>query len=393
MSSEQATVVAEGGVESAARPGRMRLFFADRIRVVLTVLVVLHHLAVTYGTLPAWYYNEPLMRGPGAAQLPWTGHALDWFVFFNQGFFMGFFFLISGYFVPGSYDRKGGRAFLRDRFRRLGIPLLVAFFVLIPIARLATYDWLVKTKPMPYGLFYVFTLDPGPLWFIAVLLIFGLAYALFRRITRNRPVFEGPAQTLKVRSIVLFTLGLIAVTVVWRLVSPIEYVPVLGLPTPTYLPQYIGMFVIGIVAARRRWIETLPAATAKWGLGVAAGITVVLFPLGMLITKDWTGAMGIVHEIVYGTWDSTLVVSIALGMVVLFRDRFNREGKFARFLAGNAYTVYVIHAVVLVGVGVALAGIYADPLLKFALAALIAVPACFIVSALIRKLPGTSRIL
>ncbi len=38
---------------------------------------------------------------------------------------MGCLFLISGYFTPGSYDRKGPKRFPKDRLLHLGIPLLV----------------------------------------------------------------------------------------------------------------------------------------------------------------------------------------------------------------------------------------------------------------------------
>jgi hypothetical protein len=31
----------------------------DNFRVLLTVLVVLFHVALTYGNLPIWYYHEP----------------------------------------------------------------------------------------------------------------------------------------------------------------------------------------------------------------------------------------------------------------------------------------------------------------------------------------------
>ena len=83
---------------AADRPSRPRLFYVDHLRVVLTVLVVLHHAAITYGNIPVWYLTEP-------AQDP-SGVALDLFVLFNQTFFMGMFFLIAGYFVPGSIDRR-----------------------------------------------------------------------------------------------------------------------------------------------------------------------------------------------------------------------------------------------------------------------------------------------
>ena len=41
------------------------------------------------------------------------------FLAINQSFFMGFFFMISSYFNPGSVDRKGSTAFLVDRLKRL----------------------------------------------------------------------------------------------------------------------------------------------------------------------------------------------------------------------------------------------------------------------------------
>jgi peptidoglycan/LPS O-acetylase OafA/YrhL len=114
----------------AARPARGRLFYLDNLRIVLTVLVVLHHLGVTYGHIPVWYYHENPPAGDAASSL------LDLFVATNQMFFMGFFFLISGYFVPASYDRKGGKTFLKDRAIRLGIPLLAFLLILRPADQL-----------------------------------------------------------------------------------------------------------------------------------------------------------------------------------------------------------------------------------------------------------------
>src|SRR5882757_694967 len=82
-----------------------RLWFVDNLRVVLTSLVVLHHIATMYA-LPLWYYTEPPTSGTAAL-------GLTVFLLVDQAWFMGAFFLLSGYFTPGSYDRKGPRAFLR----------------------------------------------------------------------------------------------------------------------------------------------------------------------------------------------------------------------------------------------------------------------------------------
>jgi glucan biosynthesis protein C len=92
-----------------------RLLFVDNIRVFLTILVILHHLMITYSGTGRWYYNEP-----GADAV--TSSVGGWFCSINQAYFMGLFLLISAYFVPGSYDRKGAARFLKDRLIRLGIP-------------------------------------------------------------------------------------------------------------------------------------------------------------------------------------------------------------------------------------------------------------------------------
>jgi fucose 4-O-acetylase-like acetyltransferase len=46
---------------------------------------------------------------------------------FQQGYFMGLLFMIAGYFVAGSYDRKGFGLFVGERFKRLIIPTLIYY--------------------------------------------------------------------------------------------------------------------------------------------------------------------------------------------------------------------------------------------------------------------------
>lgn len=103
-----------------------RLFFVDNIRVLLTILVIMFHLVITYAGTGSWYYRE------GREDLA-TGVLGAWFLTVNQAYFMGLFLLISAYFVPGSYDRKGAGKFLVDRLVRLGIPLALYSWVIRPL--------------------------------------------------------------------------------------------------------------------------------------------------------------------------------------------------------------------------------------------------------------------
>ena len=90
----------------------------DLLRGYMTVLVLFHHAAITYGAIGGWYYHEV----KPAASL--QGTLLVLFCTTNQAYFMGLFFLIAGYFTPSAIARKGSRRYLADRALRLGLPLL-----------------------------------------------------------------------------------------------------------------------------------------------------------------------------------------------------------------------------------------------------------------------------
>ena len=103
-----------------------RLSYLDNVKVFLTVLVIFHHAGQAYGQGGGWAY----MPSNPAETLPWIWH----FFSTNASFFMGLYFLISGYFVPRSYDRHGGRTFVRKKLVRLGIPLVVMGGLLIVLS-------------------------------------------------------------------------------------------------------------------------------------------------------------------------------------------------------------------------------------------------------------------
>ncbi len=95
----------------------------------------------------------------------------------------------------------------------------------------------------------------------------------------------------------------------------------------------------------------------------------------------------------YALWESFMVVGVCIGLLVLFRTRWNRQGRLAKGLAASAYTVYLIHPLVLVSFEYAFHTVALYPLLKFGIAVLIALPLCFLISSFIRKIPLADRIL
>jgi glucans biosynthesis protein C len=373
---------------------RMHIYFLDHLRVALMILVVLHHLAVIYGANASFYYVE----APGPKdRLAFL--LLLVFVLINQAYFMGFFFLISGYFTPGSFDRKGPGNFYKDRLLRLGIPMIAYALVLSPIASISPY-----LSPMPGDFFHLTPpatwqqfpdmLGVGPLWFAEMLLFFCLGYIVWRRVRRvniqsTDRIFAPPSY----RAIGLFILALALATYVLRIVVPMgTFIPLFGFPSLAYLPQYLSFFILGIIAFRQNWLETISGSLGKTGFVVAGLSTIVIIPLEFSSGLAFLGH-GSWQSAFYALWDSAFSVGMCLGLITLFRRYFNRQTRFGRFLSQQAFTVYIIHIPVIVLLALTLRDLHPGALPKFALAALIGVPLCFMIAFLVRKLPFASRIL
>jgi peptidoglycan/LPS O-acetylase OafA/YrhL len=374
--------------EQAVTGKMSRLFFADYLRTALVILVVLHHLAIVYGEGISFYYVEP----PNKDTLTYLVMVV--FVLVNQAWFMGAFFLLAGYFTPGSFDRKGPGSFLKDRLLRLGIPLIIFYFVLNPISLIGL--WLEPvprvTDPLTWQA-YPYLLGMGPLWFAAMLLIFSFGYAAWRMLTGSRTSSSMSESSLPgYLGIGIFILGLALVSYLIRIIIPIGKV-VLDFPTLSYLPQYLSFFVLGVVASRHNWFRTLPSSMGVVGSVAAVVAFVLLFPLAFFSDPPLFLGNGQWQSAVYALWDSIFAVGMSLGAITLFRRFFNVQGRLGRFLSQHSYTVYIIHSPIIVFVAFALRDIDLAAILKFGMATVIVIPTCFTVAYIVRKIPLASRIL
>jgi hypothetical protein len=243
---------------------------------------------------------------------------------------------------------------------------------------------------------YVQFIGPGPLWFVAMLLIFDLAYVGYRVAYADRGATVEQTRNMpfpKYRTIGAFILSLALVSWLVRTIVPIG-IEVVFFPTLGYLPEYMSFFIIGTMASRNDWLREVSSSVAKRVGSVALAATTVLFPIG--VTGGDAHFLGGVtwQSAAYALWDSTFAVGISLALIVFFRRFFNRDGRWRDFLYKHSYTVYIVHVLVIVFVtAILLRGIVMYPLLKFSLAAVITVPLCWGVAYLVRKLPFANRIL
>jgi hypothetical protein len=119
-------VYADASAAAANRQGGgARSSYLDVIKVFLTCCVVLHHAVGAFN-------GSGLGLSVGVYRSTFQAFAVP-FLSLQQSYFMCLFFFISALFVPTSLARKGTRAFLADKAKRLVLPFALFFFVLFPL--------------------------------------------------------------------------------------------------------------------------------------------------------------------------------------------------------------------------------------------------------------------
>ncbi|MCB1568806.1 MAG: acyltransferase family protein [Xanthomonadales bacterium] len=161
---------------ATAAPTDARIHAFDHLRALAMLTGVVFHAALAY---------SPMMHGFWPTAYRTQSSWIDASVWLLHLVRMPLFFLVSGYFTAWLISRRGWSGLLRQRLRRILIPLLVAW-PLVQLAISASTHWAAVevAQPSPF-LSMVSTLmampDPpalppstGHLWFLYYLLLFTL---------------------------------------------------------------------------------------------------------------------------------------------------------------------------------------------------------------------------
>jgi surface polysaccharide O-acyltransferase-like enzyme len=164
--------------------------------------------------------------------------------------------------------------------------------------------------------------------------------------------------------------------------------------------HYIFSFFVGILAQRGDWFNRLTKRQARqWGIVslIVIPLILVLMVVGGLIENEENISkfLGGMHWQAFGyvLWETILFIGIMVFLLYLFRDRFSKAGPLLRSMAGNVYTVYIIHLTLLWGMNIAFLSVDIPTILKFFIVSCITVPLSFLLSSLIRKIPYAKRVL
>ncbi|MED4452657.1 acyltransferase family protein [Metabacillus fastidiosus] len=365
-----------------------RLYYIDNIRVILTILVIVHHTAIAYGAAGGWYYVDSNTNDI-------TSTVLTLFTAVNQAYFMGFFFLISGYFTPASYDKKGAAAFLKDRLIRLGIPLLLYISFIGPTL-IYFLQYKEKLSYIDFYIHKIFNLEIinwGPMWFVETLIYFAIFYAIYRKITREQAENK---VCLSHKYILLSAvwIGLAAFFV--RMFFPVG-TNILGMQLG-YFPSYIFLFIIGIMAKRYNWLDSLSKQHTRLWFKVSV-TSIILLPVVLIAggalegnTDVFMGGMSF-QSLAYALWEPFVAFGIIMTVIIFFRNHVNKNSTVLQMMSDSAYTAFIVHPPIVVFISIIMSKFHIAPFVKFLAVSIAGTIICFLISSFIIKIPYIRKVL
>jgi peptidoglycan/LPS O-acetylase OafA/YrhL len=318
--------------------------------------------------------------------------------FVSHVFRMPLFFLIAGFFGRMSCERLGTRGFVRDRLKRILLPL-VGFWPVSIVSIIAIFIWGVVTqhgadgakalKP-PAGEGSILETFPlTHLWFLYVLLGFYAATLVLRRVAAAVDR-EGRLASLLDRGVgALVRSGLVAVALALPTAVALRlhkgWLLFFGVPTPDHglLPNATAVVAFGTAFAfgwllqrqagllrvlEQRYAPNLAVAVA---MSVAclwiAGVTVVLDPARQAGAQEpWPTVFAACYSLATWTWVFGLV-----GAALRF---LSSPRPAVRYLADASYWIYLIHLPIVMALQVLAFFLPLPALAKFALVLAVGFP-------------------
>lgn len=338
------------------------------LRSALTVLVVLHHVALAY---------HPFAPPPGPSLDGWMqawrafpvvdaakSSGATWLVAFDDTFFMSLMFAIAGLFVWPSLRRKGAARYLRDRGLRLGLPFLVAAGVLAP---LAYYPAFLQTGGSGLGEFWrqwraAGAWSIGPAWFLSLLLVFDLLVAGLFAIAKlpcasvdasatNRGGFlrwiaaarRHPVRAFLATCAVSFAayvpLSFAFHGLEWTALGPLTF----QTGRLLHYAAYFGLGVLVGAAGLSRGLFARDGALARsWPLWVVLGGLALVGSVEAAMRAFATGSQTSAWSVIASHAFCVACAALSFAMAALF-VRFARPWRPLDHLRRHAYAIYLVH--------------------------------------------------
>ena len=286
-------------------------------------------------------------------------------------FRMSAFFLIAGFFARVLVERRGAKAFVKDRAKRVALPLLL-FSIVVPVTAAVGFALGALAHGVDFLMAQAQSAQPQPgaapaaqaaagggfnlghLWFLYYLLIFYvLALAIRWLVLAVDPRGALAAACDRILAFVMrgiYGPVLIALPIavyLWQLPSWAEW---LGLPAPFFLTPTMTALIgygmaFGLGWMLNRQVQALLDLQQLWYVYLALAVALTVFCLGTIGTAPrWAGGnLAGTDRLLYtaaytvGLW---CWVFAFVGAAVRF---LSTPQPVTRYLADASYWVYLMH--------------------------------------------------
>ncbi len=266
------------------------------------------------------------------------------------------FFLISGLLTRGLARAEGARrgsspigscaSACRFAVYTLLVWPLLEYALFGPLQHRGFWDSVTDSDPV---------LDNGPMWFVGVLLLFSVVLAAWRRRFPPSPPSDEP---LRGSHLVALALVVGVVTFGLRIVLPVDSNQPLNLHVWGW-PEYVAMFGLGAVAARRGWLRPVPRTLAR-----RCGIATVAATLAIAIVAVSTDLRGLEQAVYFGglgvpalVWalaEGVLAVAGPIWVLAFVQRHLNGTGSLRGAMARGSYLAFMLQGPVLVALALLL---------------------------------------
>lgn len=318
----------------------------DGLRAAAILLVVLAHAVLPYVSLPR-SFNDP--------QTHVVFEAIGLYLY---SFVMQVFFVMAGFYAALLRERRGVRGLIEHRVRRILVPLIPAYLVLVPLTR-GAYAFAAEaatTGSLQAGVdvlllgHWIRWTKAYHLWFLVALLAFtviglGLRWSV---LTLGRPV----ADTIRAASRTLFASrwrSLLLTIVIASTMVPAYLVDTGAVSDPWLRVTLLEFFVLGWLLYVNR--DLLPTFRRHAWRRVAVATAVL--PLAVWATREAfvpPGNPEPVVALVAGITNCVMTGFMTFGVMGVFLAHGDRPSAVARYVSDASYWIYLIHLPLLVGV-------------------------------------------
>jgi glucan biosynthesis protein C len=333
-----------GAVRLVGTSGSPRYHELDSLRGSMMMLGLVLHSAVAYMQTPMgdmWGFKDQH-----------TNLAFDVLVAFLHTFRVPVFFALAGFFAALLYERRGMRALIENRARRVLGPLVVGWIALFPltIAGFAFAQSGGELLAVPAALRYVVSADVPQhlqllhLWFLFDLLIYYAGALLVCRLIVNMRIDTRRKLAETAGTLVLEWYG----PIVLAALTVITLLPMQSgmLETPGTFRRPIGTLTANAVFFAFGWVlfvrrDSLSALTFRaWGKTIAG---CCLFPIHALALTRLADGGGTSYRIISIASLAAVVWLLVYGLLGLAVRYLARPNVWRRYLADASYWCYLIH--------------------------------------------------